>query len=56
VIACPTGGKIYLHDGGGSEPLITKSQFDAHKHPTGTGPSGFPDNAATSGTTIVEGK
>lgn len=51
------GGKVYISDGsGGTEPLITKSQFDAHVHPTGTGPSGAPTNAATSGTTVIEAK
>lgn len=43
-------------EGGTAEPLITKSQFDAHVHPTGVGPSGTPDNAATSGTTVIKGE
>lgn len=49
--------EIYLSsDGVAGEPLITKSQFDAHLHPTGVGPSGTPNNAATSGTTVVRGE
>lgn len=48
---------VLVHDGnGGAEPLITKSQYDAHKHPTGVGPSGVPDNIATSGTTVLKAK
>lgn len=55
VIVVPDGAKVYIRGAGGTpEPLVTKSQFDAHKHPTGTGPSGVPDNAATSGTDVLE--
>ena len=43
-------------DGTSGEPLITKSQYDAHKHPSGTGPTGIPDNATTSGTEIARGQ
>lgn len=57
VISAKPGSQVLIDDGaGGTEPLITKSQFDAHFHPTGTGPSGTPNNAATSGTTVVRGK
>jgi phage baseplate assembly protein V len=55
-ISCAPGGKVYLNDGSGGEQLITKSQYDAHTHGTGVGPSGPPDNAATSGTTVTMGK
>lgn len=55
-VAAAPGGKVYVNDGSGGEPLITKSQFDAHTHPTGTGPSGPPSNASTSGTTVLEAK
>lgn len=48
---------VYLSsDGTTGEPLITKSQFDNHFHSTGTGPSSNPNNAATSGTTVVRGQ
>ncbi len=43
-------------EGGTAEPLITKSIFDAHVHPTGVGPSGVPDNAASSGTSVIKGE
>jgi len=34
-------GKVLIHDGsGGTEPVILKSQYDAHTHPSGTGPTG----------------
>lgn len=57
VVSAKPGGQVLVDDGsGGTEPLITKSQFDAHVHPTGTGPSGVPNNAATSGTTVIKGK
>ncbi len=57
VTVIANSSKVIIHDGnGGAEPLITKSQFDAHKHPSGTGPTGPPDNAATSGTTVLEAK
>lgn len=56
-IDCASGGRVLVSDGsGGSEPLITKSQYDAHTHPTGVGPSGVPSNIATSGTAVLEGK
>lgn len=48
-----TAPSIVISNGGAAEPLVTKSQFDAHTHPTGTGPSGVPSNAATSGTTVL---
>jgi phage baseplate assembly protein V len=57
VISAKPGAKVFIDDGsGGAEPLVTKSQFDAHVHPTGTGPSGVPNNVATSGTTVLRGK
>jgi phage baseplate assembly protein V len=57
VVSAAAGRKVMVDDGaGGTEPLITKSQFAAHTHPTGVGPSGPPDNAATSGTTVIESK
>lgn len=43
-------------EGGTAEPLITKSTFDAHVHPTGVGPSGVPDNTASSGTSVIKGE
>lgn len=48
---------VLSSDGVAGEPLITKSQFDAHVHPTPSAPgtSGVPNNVATSGTTIVRG-
>lgn len=50
-------GTVLIHDGsGGTEPLVLKSEFDIHKHPTGTGPSGFPDNAPIDGTTVLKAK
>lgn len=55
-ITAAPGGQVIVNDGSGGEPLITKSQFDAHVHPTGVGPSGVPNNAATSGTTVLQGK
>ena len=49
--------QVLIHDGmGGAEPLITKSQFDQHKHGTGVGPSTVPDNIATSGTVVLKAK
>ncbi len=56
-IDCAPGGQVLVSDGaGGAEPLVTKSQYDAHTHPTGVGPSGVPSNVATSGTTVLQGK
>lgn len=49
--------EIYLSsDGVAGEPLCRKSDFDNHFHPTGVGPSGQPNNRATSGTTVVKGE
>lgn len=57
VIAAPAGGKVLIHDGSGSvQPLVTKAEFDAHKHPTGVGLSSIPDNAPITGTTTLEVK
>lgn len=50
-------GEVLIHDGnGGSEPLVTKSEFDAHVHGTGTGPSGIPSNSPITGTTVLKAK
>lgn len=49
VIACPPGGKIFVHDGTGSvDQVVLKSAYEAHVHPTGVGPSGVADNALAS--------
>jgi hypothetical protein len=59
VVACPPGGKVLIHDGaGGTDELVKKSAYEVHKHPTGTGPSGDPDNAlsASSYTSVLEAK
>lgn len=46
VISCPSGGRVFIHDGqGGVDQLVTKSAYEAHLHPTGTGPSGQANNA-----------
>ncbi len=50
-------GTVLVHDGlGGAQPLVTKAEFDAHKHPTGVGPSGIPDNSPITGTTVLKAK
>lgn len=50
-------GEVLVHDGnGGTEPLVKKSEFDAHMHPTGTGPSGIPSNSPITGTTVLKAK
>lgn len=47
--------QVYISSNGTSgEPLITKTQFDTHVHPTGVGPSSTPTNAPTSGTTVLK--
>jgi hypothetical protein len=52
-----TNAQVLVHDGsGGAEPVITKSQYDAHSHSSGTGPTGVPNNTATSGTTVLKAK
>jgi len=59
VIVAPPGGKVLIHDGNGdAEPLVRKSDFEVHTHPTGTGPSGPPDPASTPDpfTKVLEGK
>lgn len=49
--------QVLIHDGsGGAEPLVTKSQYDAHTHSSGAGQTSPPDNAATSGTTVLKAK
>lgn len=45
------GGTVYTRsDGGIAEPLVKQSEFMAHLHPTGVGPSGVP-SVVISGTT-----
>lgn len=59
VVACPASGQVLIHDGSGAtHKLVTKEAFAAHKHPTGTGPSGPPDNstADSSYTAVLEAK
>ena len=51
--------EVLIHDGaGGAEELVKKSAYEAHVHPTGTGPSGVANNASapTSYTEILKGK
>jgi phage gp45-like len=55
VITAKAGQKVFLSDGtGGTDPLVPHSAYAIHTHPTGTGPSGPPDNAATAKTATVE--
>jgi hypothetical protein len=59
VVACPPGGKILIHDGaGGTDELVKKTAYEAHIHPTGTGPSGIANNATApaSYTSVLEAK
>lgn len=52
-------GKVLIHDGdGGAEPLVKETAYKAHVHPSGTGATGTPNNAAssTSYTEILEAK
>lgn len=57
-------GEVLIHDGsGGTEPLVKKSEFDAHTHTTtatvNTGSPGVlsaPDNSPITGTTILKAK
>ena len=59
VVACPSGGNVFIHDGsGGVEQLVTKSAYEAHVHPSGMGPTGMADNATvpTSYTTVLRAK
>lgn len=49
------GEQVYISsDGAAGEPLCRKSDFIAHFHPTGVGPSGTPNNASTAGTTVLK--
>jgi hypothetical protein len=50
--------KVYVIDGttANAEGVIKATPYDQHKHPTGTGPSGVPDNAGTAHTTVLEAK
>jgi len=51
------GAEVQIRsESGTAEPLITKSVYDAHVHPTGVGPSGVPNNTATSGTAVIKGE
>jgi hypothetical protein len=59
VVACPAGGNVLIHDGSGTaHQLVTKEAYEAHKHPTGVGPSGIADNATvpSSYTAVLKGK
>lgn len=39
--------EVLIHDGtGGTDQVVLKAAYEAHKHPSGTGPTGPPDNAA----------
>lgn len=52
-------GEVLVHDGTGStDNLVKKSAYEAHKHPTGVGPSDVPDNAllSTSYTDVLKSK
>lgn len=52
-------GEVLIHDGnGGTDELVKKTAYEAHKHPTGVGPSGVADNAlaASSYTSILKAK
>lgn len=49
-------GEVLVHDGdGGTEPLVKKSEFEAHVHGTGVGPSSTP-SAPITGTTVLKAK
>lgn len=51
-IIAPT---VYISSNGtAGQPLVTKAEFDAHVHPTGTGPSGIATNAPIVGTTVLK--
>lgn len=57
IISAAPGCTVTVDDGSGlAEPLITKTQFDTHVHPTAVGPSAVPSNAAISGTTVLKAK
>lgn len=59
VIAAPSGGEVYIHDGtGGVDQLVTKTAYEAHLHPSGMGPTGVPNNATapTSYTQVLKAK
>ena len=59
VIVAPSGGTILLHDGSGDgEPLVRKSDFENHNHPTSMGPSGppIPSSFPLPYTKVVKGK
>lgn len=46
---------VYISsDGTSGQPLVTKAEFDAHVHPTGTGPSGVATNSPIVGTTVLK--
>lgn len=54
-------GEVLIHDGtGGTEPLVKKSEFDAHEHdytwtdPGGSGTTDRPNNSPITGTTILK--
>lgn len=59
VTVIANSSKVLVHDGsGGAVPLVKMAAYAAHTHPTGTGPSGPPNNAGASSsyTSILEGK
>ena len=57
LIVIKADGTIEIRSKNGTaEALIPKSHYDVHYHPTGTGPSGPPHNASTSGTTVIKGE
>lgn len=51
------GQEVLIHDGtGGAESLVRQSAYAVHTHPSGTGQTGIPNNAQTSGTVVLKGK
>jgi len=51
-------GEVQIHNNGAVDSLVKKLAYSAHVHPTGTGPSGPPDNASApaSYTTVLKGE
>lgn len=52
-----SNGTVYVHDGtlAGAESLVKKSEFEAHVHATGVGPSDVP-TAPITGTAVLKAK